>query len=137
MSNPSRLHALQSTRLLCPCNYPKILDWMGNQSLLQGIFPNQGLNLDLLLCRWILYCLRHQRSSQTLKVLLLLKTAQTLTVIFFSLQLIYFQIFLNIFPLCFLLQNDNSNIYPSLEHSNDGKQDGLLNQVETIEQHSL
>ena len=30
---------------------------MGNLSLLQGIFPTQGLNLGLLHCRQILYCL--------------------------------------------------------------------------------
>ena len=29
-------------------------------SLLQGIFPTQGLNLGLLRCRWILYRLSHQ-----------------------------------------------------------------------------
>ena len=31
-------------------------------SLLQGIFPTQGLNLGPLHCRWILYCLNHQGS---------------------------------------------------------------------------
>ena len=30
-----------------------------------GIFPTQGSNLDLLHCRWFLYCLSHQGSSQT------------------------------------------------------------------------
>ena len=32
---------------------------MGSQSLLQGIFQTQGLNLGLLHCRQILYCLSH------------------------------------------------------------------------------
>ena len=31
-------------------------------SLLQGIFPTQGLNLGPLHCRWILFCLNHQGS---------------------------------------------------------------------------
>ena len=35
---------------------------MDSHSLLQGIFPNQGLNPGLLHCRQILYCLSHQRS---------------------------------------------------------------------------
>ena len=32
---------------------------VGNCSLLQGIFPTEGLNSGLLNCRWILYCLSH------------------------------------------------------------------------------
>ena len=32
---------------------------VGCHSLLQGIFPTQGLNLCLLQCRWILYPLNH------------------------------------------------------------------------------
>ena len=35
---------------------------VGNHSLLQGIFPNQGLNPGLLHCRRILYPLSHQGS---------------------------------------------------------------------------
>ena len=30
---------------------------VGCHALLQGIFPTQGSNPDLLHCRWILYCL--------------------------------------------------------------------------------
>ena len=37
---------------------------VGSHSLLQGIFPNQGLNRGLLHCRQILYHLRHQGSLQ-------------------------------------------------------------------------
>ena len=37
---------------------------MGCRSLLQGIFPTQGLNLGLLHCRQILYHLSHQGSSR-------------------------------------------------------------------------
>ena len=35
---------------------------VGCHSLLQGIFPTQGLNPSLLHCRWILYHLSHQGS---------------------------------------------------------------------------
>ena len=35
---------------------------VGCHALLQGIFPTQGLNSDLLHCRWILYHLSHQGS---------------------------------------------------------------------------
>ena len=37
---------------------------MGCHSLLQGIFPTQGLNLGLLHCRQILYCLSHLGSPR-------------------------------------------------------------------------
>ena len=33
---------------------------VGSDSLLQGVFPTQGLNLGFLHCRLILYCLNHQ-----------------------------------------------------------------------------
>ena len=36
-------------------------------SLLQGIFPTQGLNPGLLNCTWILHCLNHQGSPRILK----------------------------------------------------------------------
>ena len=35
---------------------------VGCHALIQGIFLTQGLNLDLLHCRQILYVLNHQRS---------------------------------------------------------------------------
>ena len=35
---------------------------VGCHALLQGIFPTQGSNPDLLHCRWIFYCLNHHRS---------------------------------------------------------------------------
>ena len=44
------------TRLFCPQDSPGKNTRMGCYSLLQGIFPTQGLNLDLLNCRQILYC---------------------------------------------------------------------------------
>ena len=40
---------------------------MGCHALLQEIFPNQGSNLGLLHCRWILYCPSHHGSSWMLK----------------------------------------------------------------------
>ena len=39
----------------------------GCHALLQGIFPTQGSNLDLLHCRCILYCLSHQESPRILE----------------------------------------------------------------------
>ena len=39
----------------------RTLEW-GATPLLQGIFLTQGLNLGLLHCRWILYCLSHEGS---------------------------------------------------------------------------
>ena len=44
-------------RLLCPWTSPGRNTGMGWHSLLQGIFPTQGLNPGLLHCRQILYCL--------------------------------------------------------------------------------
>ena len=39
----------------------RILEWVVMPSS-RGIFPTQGWNPGLLHCRWILYCLSHQRS---------------------------------------------------------------------------
>ena len=43
----------------------RILEWVAN-FLLLGIFSTQGLNLDLLHCRQILYCLSHQGNPKYL-----------------------------------------------------------------------
>ena len=40
-----------------PWNSPEKNTGVGSHSLLQGIFPTQGLNPGLPCCRWILYCL--------------------------------------------------------------------------------
>ena len=40
---------------------------VGSLSLLQGIFPTQGLNPGLLHCRWILYQLSHKGSPRILE----------------------------------------------------------------------
>ena len=44
MSDPLRPHGLQPIRLLCSWNFPGKNTGVGSHSLLQGIFPTQGLN---------------------------------------------------------------------------------------------
>ena len=56
-----------------------ILEWVGSHALPQGIFPTQELNLGLLHCRQILYCLSHQGSpwsTASLPLAALLSTPQ-------------------------------------------------------------
>ena len=48
--------------LYSPWNSPGQNTGVGSRSLLQGIFPTQGLNPGLLCCRRILYYLSHQES---------------------------------------------------------------------------
>ena len=48
--------------LYSPWNSPGQNTGVGSLSLLQGIFPTQGSNPDLLHCRWILNQLSHQGS---------------------------------------------------------------------------
>ena len=55
-----RPHGLQSTRLLCPWDFPGKDTGVGCHFLLWGIFPIQGSNPCLLHCRQTLYCLSHQ-----------------------------------------------------------------------------
>ena len=55
-------HGLQSTRLLCPWDFPGKNTSVGCHLLLQGIFLTQGLNPGVLHCRRILYQLIHQGS---------------------------------------------------------------------------
>ena len=64
---PQRLPTLcdpmwQHAGLLCLWNSPGKNTGVGSHFLLQGNFPTQGLNLDLLLHRQILYLLSHQGS---------------------------------------------------------------------------
>ena len=54
-----------ATKFFCPWNSPGKNTGVGCHSLLQGIFPTQGLNPHLLRCRQILYHLSHQGSSRT------------------------------------------------------------------------
>ena len=53
-------HGLQTARLLCPWGFPGKNTGVGSHSLLQGIFPTQGLNPGLTQCRRIFYCLSYQ-----------------------------------------------------------------------------
>ena len=67
LSNSLGSHGLQPTRRLCPWNSPGKNTGVGNHSLLQGIFPTQGSNPGLLLCRQILQRLSHQRGPWLLE----------------------------------------------------------------------
>ena len=51
----------------CPWNSPGQNTGVNSLSLLQGIFPAQGLDPGLLYCRWILYQLSHKGSPRTLE----------------------------------------------------------------------
>ena len=50
-----------------PWNSPGKNTGVGSHSLLQGIFPTQGLNSGVPHCRWILYPLSHQGSPRILE----------------------------------------------------------------------
>ena len=58
----SCVQLLRPNGLYSPWNSPGQNTWVGSLSLLQGIFPTQGLNPGLLHCRWILYQLSHKGS---------------------------------------------------------------------------
>ena len=74
--------------LYCSWDSPGKNTGVCGHSLLQGIFLTQGSNLGLLLCSWILYCLK-----ECLSLSLFLEQKRRLSSIFFS----------NTFPLvCFL-----------------------------------
>ena len=60
LSNSLRPYGLSPARLLCPWNSWGKNTGVRSHSLLQGIIPTQGLNLGLLHCRQILYCLSHK-----------------------------------------------------------------------------
>ena len=49
VSDSLRPHGLQPDRLLCPCDSAGENSGVGRHSLLQGVFPAQGLNLGLLI----------------------------------------------------------------------------------------
>ena len=55
VSDSLQPYRVYPARLLCPWDYPGKNTGVGSHSLLQGIFPTQGLNLALLHCRHILY----------------------------------------------------------------------------------
>ena len=62
-----RPHGMQPTRLLYPWNFPGKNTGVGNPSLHQGISSTQGLNPDLLDCRWVLHHLSHQGSPPNME----------------------------------------------------------------------
>ena len=62
VSNSLRPHEPNS-----PWNSPGQKTGVGTRSLLQGIFPTQGLNPGLLHCTWILYQLSHKKSPRILE----------------------------------------------------------------------
>ena len=62
MSDSLRPHGLYS-----PLNSPGQNIGVGSLSLLQGIFPTQGLNPDLPHCRRILYQLNHKGSPRIME----------------------------------------------------------------------
>ena len=53
-----------TARLFHPWDFPGKITGVGCHSLLQGIFPTQGLNLGLLNCRQTLYRLSHKEASR-------------------------------------------------------------------------
>ena len=59
--------SLQTHGLYNPWNFPGQNTRVSSCSLLQGIFPTQGLNPGLLHCRWILYQLSQQASPRILE----------------------------------------------------------------------
>ena len=59
VSDPVRPYGLLPARLLCPWDSPGKSTGVDCHSLLQGIFPIQGLNPSLLHSRRILYSLSH------------------------------------------------------------------------------
>ena len=59
LSDSLRPHGIYS-----PWNSPGQNTGVGSFSLLQGIFPTQGLNSGLSHCRWILYQLRNKGSPK-------------------------------------------------------------------------
>ena len=67
VSHSVRFDPLQPHGLQCPWNSPGQNTGMGTHSLLQGIFPTQGLNPGLLHYRRILYQLSHKGSPRTLE----------------------------------------------------------------------
>ena len=63
VSDSLRPYELWPARLLCPWNFPGNNTGVDCHSFLQGIFLTQGLNLDLLHCKQIPYCMSHQESE--------------------------------------------------------------------------
>ena len=65
---------------MCPWNSPGQNTGVGSCSLLQGIFPTQGLNPGLPHCRQIFYQLSHQESEILRALLICIKLCEKLAV---------------------------------------------------------
>ena len=65
VSDSLQPRGLYSTRLLCLWNSIGKNNAVGSHSLFQGIFLTQGLNLDLMHCRQMVYHLSHQERLKT------------------------------------------------------------------------
>ena len=64
-----RPHGLYPARLPCPLDSPGKSTGVGCHSLLQGLFPTQGWNpnlLCLLPCRWVLFLLKQKVDTQSI-----------------------------------------------------------------------
>ena len=68
-------HGLESSRLLCPWNFPGRNTGVGCHSLFQGTFPTRGSNPGLLHCRQILHQLSHVYIILTPVRMLIIKKA--------------------------------------------------------------
>ena len=67
LSNSLRPHGLMNCTLCSPWISPGQNTGVGSLSLLQGMFPTQGLNPGLPHSRWILYQLSHKGSPRILE----------------------------------------------------------------------
>ena len=64
---PTLCDPMDSSLPGCPWDFPSKNTGVGCHFLLQGIFPTQGSNPDLLHCRQMLYRLSHQESQRILE----------------------------------------------------------------------
>ena len=78
MSDSLHPHGLYS-----PWNSPGQNTGVGSLSLLEGIFPTQGWNPDLLYCRQILYQLNHKGSPSILECIAIAFSAEIVTDLIF------------------------------------------------------
>ena len=100
VSNSLPPHGLQPARLPCPRNSPGKNTGVGCHSLLQGIFPTQGMILQ---CRQILYRVSHQRSLVSTHTFAIFPSSQTRklrVIIVFSLMYQFWNVpWLQFFPI--------------------------------------
>ena len=79
-------HGLKPTWILCPWNFPDKNTGVSSQSLLQGIFLTQGSNVNLPLCRLVLYHLSYQGSPCSKDSSYLCLTVLTMVLLFYILH---------------------------------------------------